>query len=38
MTARRRGSQVEALPRALSYARPKGEQLQEILEGVIAEL
>jgi len=38
MTARRRGTQVEALPPALSYARPKGEQLQEILEGVIAEL
>jgi len=38
MTARRRGTQVEALPRKLSYARPKGEQLQEILEGVIAAL
>ena len=38
MTARRRGTQVEALPRTLSYARPKGEQLQEILEGVIAAL
>jgi GntR family transcriptional regulator len=38
MTARRRGGQVEALPRKLSFARPKGEQLQEILEGVIADL
>src|SRR4030095_1576582 len=38
MTARRRGAQVEALPRRLSYTRPKGEQLQEILEGVIAAL
>jgi GntR family transcriptional regulator len=38
MTARRRGAQVEALPRKLSYTRPKGEQLQEILEGVIAAL
>jgi GntR family transcriptional regulator len=38
MTARRRGTRVAALPRALSYARPKGEQLQEILEGVIAQL
>src|SRR5215218_2117421 len=38
MTARRRGAQVEALPRELSYTRPKGEQLQEILEGVIAAL
>jgi len=38
MTARRRGAQFEALPRKLSYTRPKGEQLQEILEGVIAAL
>jgi GntR family transcriptional regulator len=38
MTARRRGTQVEALPRTLSYTRPKGEQLQEILEGVVAAL
>src|SRR4029450_11132124 len=36
MTARRRGAQVEALPRRLSYTRPKGEQLQGILEGVSA--
>ena len=32
------GPEVEALPRRLSYTRPKGEQLQEILEGVIAAL
>src|SRR4029453_3919228 len=38
MTARRRGTQVEALPRTLSYARPKGEKLQEILGGGIAAL
>ena len=38
MTTRRRGAQVEALPRRLSYERPKGTQLQEILEGVIAGL
>jgi GntR family transcriptional regulator len=38
MTARRLGAPVEALPTALSYRRPKGEQLQEILEGVIAGL
>ena len=38
MTARRRGAQVEALPRTLSYERPKGEQLQEILEGVVGAL
>jgi DNA-binding GntR family transcriptional regulator len=38
MTARRRGAPAEALPSALLDKRPKGEQLQEILEGVIAAL
>jgi GntR family transcriptional regulator len=38
MAARRRGAPAEALPTGLSYKRPKGEQLQEILEGVIAAL
>jgi DNA-binding GntR family transcriptional regulator len=36
--ARRRGAPAEPIPTALSFKRPKGEQLQEILEGVIAAL
>jgi GntR family transcriptional regulator len=38
MRARRRGTPVASLPAALSFERPKGEQLQEILEGMVAGL
>jgi GntR family transcriptional regulator len=36
--ARRRGELVSALPRSLSFQRPKGAELQEILESFIAGL
>jgi GntR family transcriptional regulator len=35
MRTRRRGETIGSLPAALSARRPKGEQLQEILEGVV---
>src|SRR6266508_2467950 len=38
MRAQRHGTSMGALPAALAGERPKGEQLQEILEGVIADL
>ncbi len=38
MKASRRGTLLASLPPNLSYQRPKGEQLQEILEGFIANL
>jgi GntR family transcriptional regulator len=38
MRTRRRGELIAALPAHLSAKRPKGEQLEEILEGVIATL
>jgi GntR family transcriptional regulator len=38
MRERQRLTLAEALPEALSFERPKGEQLQEILEGLIAGL
>src|SRR6266487_5208965 len=38
MKASRQGTLLASLPPNLSYQRPKGEQLQEILEGFIANL
>jgi GntR family transcriptional regulator len=38
MSSRRRGELVGVLPSHLSERRPKGEQLEEILEGVVATL
>ena len=38
MRTRRRGETVGSLPPALSARRPKGEQLQEILEGIVGAL
>jgi GntR family transcriptional regulator len=38
MKASRQGALLSSLPQNLSYQRPKGEQLQEILEGFIANL
>jgi GntR family transcriptional regulator len=38
MRERQRVTLADALPEALSFERPKGEQLQEILEGLIAGL
>src|SRR6266496_3754140 len=38
MKASRQGTLLASLPANLSYQRPKGEQLQEILEGFIATL
>ena len=38
MRTRRRGETIGSLPPALSARRPKGEQLQEILEGIIGAL
>ena len=38
MRTRRRGETIGSLPPALSARRPKGEQLQEILEGIVGAL
>jgi GntR family transcriptional regulator len=38
MKASRQGTLLSSLPQNLSYQRPKGEELQEILEGFIANL